>query len=370
MSTLTFVDTHNMVAFLQKPNESEGFEQIVDFLNAHPVRVATSSDEEPTGDEEDTSKQGSSIADINENEQITLDNVYNVDMAHEETVLSMQDVQVKEKVAKEVVEVMKIVKIIVDEVSTAGVQDVNTANEEPVSAAPTNITTAQPSEITKTNVVTTQVPEKKESEAVEGSSKRSGEDLEQEMVMKQKIEEEKETKELNECMKIIPDDEDDVTIEAIPLSSKSPTIIGYKIHIDGKKKYFQVFRADGNSQMYLAFSKMLKNFNKEDLETTHYYLLVAKMYPLTKYTLQQMWNDLRLQVDYECEMAYDLLRLKDDSHINNDIMRFSSCDKGGELKKHHIKNLEEELGEEEPKLPMRSIPRTDEASQILGARRL
>ena len=39
-------------------------------------------------------------------------------------------------------------------------------------------------------------------------------------------------------------------------------------------------------------------------------------------------------------------------------MRFSSCDKGGEWKKHHIQILEEEL-EEEPKLPMRSIPRTD-----------
>ncbi|GKG62797.1 hypothetical protein Tco_0636528, partial [Tanacetum coccineum] len=26
-----------MVAFLSKPAESEGFEQIVDFLNAHPI---------------------------------------------------------------------------------------------------------------------------------------------------------------------------------------------------------------------------------------------------------------------------------------------------------------------------------------------
>nr|GFA76533.1 hypothetical protein [Tanacetum cinerariifolium] len=184
MSTLTFIDTHNMVAFLQKPNESKGFEQIVDFLNAHPIRVATSSDEEHVVDKEDTSKQGRSIADIDENEQITLDNVYNMDMAHEETVLSMQDVYVEEsehfyddinvnvqdevmqdtgikEVAKDVVEVMKIAKIIVDEVSTAGVQDVNTANEEPVSAAPTNITTSQPSETTKTNVKTTQVPKAK-----------------------------------------------------------------------------------------------------------------------------------------------------------------------------------------------------------------
>ncbi|GJW04664.1 hypothetical protein Tco_1563520 [Tanacetum coccineum] len=40
MENLKFVDTHNMVAFLSKPTESEGFEQIVDFLNAHPIKYA------------------------------------------------------------------------------------------------------------------------------------------------------------------------------------------------------------------------------------------------------------------------------------------------------------------------------------------
>ncbi|GJR70295.1 hypothetical protein Tco_0016360 [Tanacetum coccineum] len=40
MTTLKFADTHNMVVFLSKPAESEGFEQIVDFLNAHPIKHA------------------------------------------------------------------------------------------------------------------------------------------------------------------------------------------------------------------------------------------------------------------------------------------------------------------------------------------
>ncbi|GJR18601.1 hypothetical protein Tco_0967128 [Tanacetum coccineum] len=40
MATLKFADTHNMVAFLSKPTESDGFEQIVDFFNAHPIRYA------------------------------------------------------------------------------------------------------------------------------------------------------------------------------------------------------------------------------------------------------------------------------------------------------------------------------------------
>nr|GEU93448.1 putative ribonuclease H-like domain-containing protein [Tanacetum cinerariifolium] len=37
---LTFADTHNMVAFLSKSNASDGFDQIVDFLNAHTIQYA------------------------------------------------------------------------------------------------------------------------------------------------------------------------------------------------------------------------------------------------------------------------------------------------------------------------------------------
>ncbi|GKC09634.1 hypothetical protein Tco_1001244 [Tanacetum coccineum] len=38
MANLKFTDTHNMVAFLSKLSESDGFEQIMDFLNAHSIR--------------------------------------------------------------------------------------------------------------------------------------------------------------------------------------------------------------------------------------------------------------------------------------------------------------------------------------------
>ncbi|GJU09428.1 hypothetical protein Tco_1131824 [Tanacetum coccineum] len=209
----------------------------------------------------------------------------------------------------------------------------------------------------------------------ESSSKRADDELEQDPSKKQKVDDDKETEELKQCMEIISDDGDDVTIEATPLSTKSPTIVDYKIYKEGKKSYFQIIIAYGNSQMYLTFGKMLKNFNRDDLEvlwsivkarfkktatvnymdiflhlnlktmfehhledsvwknqqglvkvlnwklydscgvycvTMHnilYYLLVEKMYPLTKHTLHQMFNDVKLQVDYECEMAFELLRL-------------------------------------------------------------
>ncbi|GJV99578.1 hypothetical protein Tco_1554830 [Tanacetum coccineum] len=71
--------------------------------------------------------------------------------------------------------------------------------------------------------------------AHESSLKRAGEELEQESSKKQKLEEDKEFKELNQYLEIVTDNGDDVTIDATPLSTKSPTI-------------------------------MLKNFDREDLE--------------------------------------------------------------------------------------------------------
>nr|GEV42611.1 putative reverse transcriptase domain-containing protein [Tanacetum cinerariifolium] len=71
---------------------------------------------------------------------------------------------------------------------------------------------------------------------------------------------------LKRCLEIIPKDDDDVEIKATLLSSKSPTMVDYKIYREGKKSYIKIIRADGNSQNYLTFRKMFKNFNREDLE--------------------------------------------------------------------------------------------------------
>ncbi|GJX50942.1 hypothetical protein Tco_0277787 [Tanacetum coccineum] len=144
-------------------------------------------------------------------------------------------------------------------------------------------------------------------------------------------------------------DRDDVTIDATPLSTKSPTIVDYKIYKEGKKSFFQIIRADGNSQMYLTFRKMLKNFNREDLEVlwsivkarfkktepVNYmdnFLLLNLKTMFEHHVEDSVWknqqglvkvlnwklydsygvhyfNDVKLQVDYECKMAFELLRL-------------------------------------------------------------
>ncbi|GJS37871.1 hypothetical protein Tco_0536253 [Tanacetum coccineum] len=59
--------------------------------------------------------------------------------------------------------------------------------------------------------------------------------------------------------------EKDVTVDATPLFVKIP-IVDYKIYQEGKKSFFKIIRADRKTQMYLTFTKMLKNFDREDLE--------------------------------------------------------------------------------------------------------
>ncbi|GJV44931.1 hypothetical protein Tco_1429467 [Tanacetum coccineum] len=61
-------------------------------------------------------------------------------------------------------------------------------------------------------------------ELVEGSSKRAREELEQESTKKQKVDEDKDTTELQSLMEVIPDEEE-VAIDVVPLATKSLSII-------------------------------------------------------------------------------------------------------------------------------------------------
>ncbi|GKE77520.1 hypothetical protein Tco_1543640 [Tanacetum coccineum] len=71
---------------------------------------------------------------------------------------------------------------------------------------------------------------------------------------------------MKELMKIVPDEEE-VAIDAIPLATKPPYIVDWKIIKEGKISQFQIIRADGSSKRYSAFIHMLRNFDREDLET-------------------------------------------------------------------------------------------------------
>ncbi|GKE27296.1 hypothetical protein Tco_1442680 [Tanacetum coccineum] len=70
---------------------------------------------------------------------------------------------------------------------------------------------------------------------------------------------------MKDLMKIVPDEEE-IAVDAIPLATKPPTIVDWKIVKEGKISY-QIIRADGSSKRYSVFIQMLKSFDKEDLET-------------------------------------------------------------------------------------------------------
>ncbi|GJT07731.1 hypothetical protein Tco_0842193 [Tanacetum coccineum] len=105
--------------------------------------------------------------------------------------------------------------------------------------------------------------------------KRAGKEQQQESSKKQRMEEDKESDEVEEVSEddegelmkhlVIKKDED-IAIDAIPLATKLPVIIDYKIHKEGMLVHYQLIRADGSSKRYSSMIRMLQGIDREDLE--------------------------------------------------------------------------------------------------------
>nr|GEY66490.1 hypothetical protein [Tanacetum cinerariifolium] len=113
--------------------------------------------------------------------------------------------------------------------------------------------------------------------------------------------------------------------DATPLASKI-LIVDYKILTKRNRPYFKIIRADGNHRERFKKTEP-KNYTDDYLLNTLKIMFekpnvevnvwkdqkgeycLAKMYPLTHFTLEQMVNDFRLEVDDESEMSLELLRL-------------------------------------------------------------
>ncbi|GJT56839.1 hypothetical protein Tco_0991893 [Tanacetum coccineum] len=92
--------------------------------------------------------------------------------------------------------------------------------------------------------------------AQESSSKRAGDELEQERIKKQKIDEDKEIAKLQSEMEVIPDEEEEA-VNAIPLATKPPSIVDWKIIKEGKISNYQIIRADGSSKRIVGIKILL-----------------------------------------------------------------------------------------------------------------
>nr|GEW78599.1 hypothetical protein [Tanacetum cinerariifolium] len=79
-------------------------------------------------------------------------------------------------------------------------------------------------------------------------------------------EEAQEAKDLRKRLEVVEDKDDDVFAEATPLASKVP-VVDYQIVLIDNKPRFKIIRADETHQFYISFVTLLKNFDREDLET-------------------------------------------------------------------------------------------------------
>nr|GEU88546.1 copia protein [Tanacetum cinerariifolium] len=134
-------------------------------------------------------------------------------------------------------------------------------------------------------------------------------------------------------------------------------VVDYQIHHEHNKPFYKIIKADGTHHLFLSFITLLKNFDKEDLEMLwklvqerfqssepknfsndfllntlktmfekpnveasiwrdqrgRYGLAKKKKYPLTRFTLEQMLNNVRLEVGEESEMSLELLSFEVDA---------------------------------------------------------
>nr|GEU43076.1 copia protein [Tanacetum cinerariifolium] len=390
-------------------------------------KSAKSNTAAPVDDKEESFKQGRMIADMDEDVEVNLQETqakaYNLDLQHSKKVLCMQDID-EEKPA-EVEEVLKVVKAakLFTEVVTNDEPTTTTVAQVPKSSAPRRRrgvviqdleeTQVKKSERQNNEVMWYQALKRKP--LTEAQARKNmmiylknmagfkmnffkgmtyseirplfekhynsiqaflEKEKEEEIAKKQRMDEEAE--ELKRHLQIVANDDDDVYTEATPLVSKVP-VIDYQIHHENNKPYYKIIRADGTHKLFLSFITLLKNFDREDLETlwklvkerfettepknfsddfllnilkimlekpnieanvwrdqkggyglakvkswklfefygvyiitlttTQMFLLVEKKYPLTYFTLEQMLNNVKLEVEEESKMSLELMWL-------------------------------------------------------------
>ncbi|GJR34677.1 hypothetical protein Tco_1210361 [Tanacetum coccineum] len=202
------------------------------------------------------------------------------------------------------------------------------------------------------------------------SKKRVGERPSKESAKRQKIEDDAKKAELKGCLEIVPGDDSVVNIESLAIKYTIVSWKTHILAED--KMYYQIIRADGSTKYYKIFNVMLDDFDRQDVLDLYrlvkkrfkstspegydrllwgdlitlfepskedeiwkaqqdytfinwrlydscgvhlllmdtgiiIHMMVEKKYPLTQETLSRMLSR-RLEVDHECEMAFELLR--------------------------------------------------------------
>ncbi|GJZ73679.1 hypothetical protein Tco_0637825 [Tanacetum coccineum] len=96
--------------------------------------------------------------------------------------------------------------------------------------------------------------------------KRAGKEQQKESLKKQKVKEVEEDDEVELNKLLVIKKDEDIAIDAIPLATKLPVIIDYKLHKEGMLVHYELIRANGSSKRYSSMIRMLQGIDREDLE--------------------------------------------------------------------------------------------------------
>ncbi|GJX34327.1 hypothetical protein Tco_0245884 [Tanacetum coccineum] len=114
------------------------------------------------------------------------------------------------------------------------------------------------------------------------------------------VDSDQEEDEIKKYMQIVPVEE--IAIDAIPLATKLPIIVDWKIISKGKVSFYHIIRADGSSKRYTTMIHLLQNIDREDLENL--WKLVKAKYgdtrPEEAYE-KVLWGDLKVMFEPDIE---------------------------------------------------------------------
>ncbi|GJX24267.1 hypothetical protein Tco_0228712 [Tanacetum coccineum] len=111
--------------------------------------------------------------------------------------------------------------------------------------------------------------------------------------------------ELKKHLVIVKDD--DIAIDVVPLATKPPVIVEYKLLKKGIMVHYQMIRADGSSKRYSSMIRLLQGIDREDLQTL--WKLVKTKHgdsrPEDEYE-RVLWGDLKVM--FEPDIKSDVWR--------------------------------------------------------------
>nr|GEV51972.1 reverse transcriptase domain-containing protein [Tanacetum cinerariifolium] len=317
-------------------------------------KVGTSQRIESSADTdiEDASNQGRMIPDLDRDTGVAL-------MDDEGTKNKSEDAQEDEPEVHEVVEVVSTVKLITEVV--AAVSESVSAASATIAAVPAATITAAPVKVAAASTRRRKgvaIRDPKELDYFKGMSYddirlifEAKFNLNMEFILKSKeqLEEEEnraiksvnetpsqkaakrrklndEVEDLKHHLEIVPDENDDVYTEATPLAKKVP-VVDYEIVHFNNKPHYKIIRADGTHQLPNGQAQVWKNQRTVHSQakvkswkllescgvyiitftTTQLILLFERRYPLSRFTLDQMLNAVRLRVKEQSDMSLELL---------------------------------------------------------------